>query len=186
MCLYVNSFNIIKNICESRKECEIQSNTATFGANICPSTDPFPPFPSDYNKQLFIQYQCIDEFASKLIKSCKRDDNLFGYEVCPALDKDQIGHYNDQIWCDGSNLTIACPIGQRIEILCSFYGSHPLLDQCGKQDKAICYFKNPKYLLSQCQDKVSCNFTGHPSFSQYFKDPCVSLTKMVQIQWRCT
>lgn len=51
-CYVVEAFDVIKSSCEGKSTCKLRANIATLGgADICPNN----------RKQLFVQYQCVDQ-----------------------------------------------------------------------------------------------------------------------------
>jgi hypothetical protein len=175
VCVYTNAYSTVVGICEAKQSCLLSADIATFGY-IC----------SDFESQLFVQYQCVpDYFYDLVIKPCGVDTVPVALEsICPADLS-----VNEGTWCDGDSLTLTCPIGKVIQIVCSYYGGHPSQQTCVTQSNVVCYIKNPTKLALKCNNKTSCSLNGSPDFVyDLIKNdliPCDEIIKALYIQWKC-
>lgn len=175
-CYIPDAFEVINGTCEAKTTCQLKatSNALTNGEDFCPS----------YQKQLFIQYQCVNEqVLSTSIGKCSS-----GAKRVPGICKRPAT--NDTLeatWCDGATMSIVCPSSRTISIQCAFYGIHPSVDACNVQSlpsKPVCYYASSLPILrSICDDQPSCSLD---SFSLTFnRDPCSGHEKALYVQWRC-
>lgn len=117
-CFYRNTFDRINETCEGNENCSISISVNNFG-------DPC----SGFNKQMFIQYQCLDRQTLNNINNCplvnnnnNNNKNLQLPSICPS-----VAEATRLTWCEPSTMYISCPIGEVIEIICSFYGIDSVL-----------------------------------------------------------
>jgi hypothetical protein len=189
MCSRISSLTMIHSMCEREQTCSIEVNGNSFNGG-----NPADVLCSNYERQLLLQYQCVDDYTlesgSGVIKSCLPSiPTTIDLAICESIEK----NYNIQqnIVCDGDDLMIKCPQGRKISILCSFYGINPSFSEytcdpfINTQSDIICYFKNPSYLISNCINN-ECLISGQPDFTNVFGEPCLSgVKKMLFLQWKC-
>ena len=180
MCFFSNTLSKAQTSCENKKTCLLEASVNNFG-------DPCPHF----NKQLFIQYQCMDsgELSAMNANCAEKSQTREIPFVCPLLSiaANSTGELFERTWCDGSTMSIQCG-GQNetIQVLCAFYGVHTALTSCNIQNLA-----NPPICFTQRSfDRVStfCNGTkscGIDNFTSTFSDPCVGFDKALYVQWKC-
>ncbi len=127
--------------------------------------DPCPGF----IKQLFVQYQCLENYAlNSTIEKC--DDGLDIPLICPALS----GRMHQTVACDKSLFNISCGNNtnyfnessvskSRIKIECGFYGSHPILEgacEIGNGIVPVFYFdRSIEYVKKMCDGKSECELS---------------------------
>ena len=174
-CYYANGFNFINSTCENNQTCSFNANIANLG-------DGCPIFP----KQLFIQYQCVDQYAlSSTIYQCTQNSSI--PLICPQLNTYAL-QVNQQTWCEDEVLNITCLNNKTIQILCAFYGIHPVITDCGigsLQSIPVCYFKSSFQIISNlCNNLNNCTFD---SFQTQFGDPCgiTNVPNVLFVQWKC-
>lgn len=171
-CYYQSTFDIISSNCEFQQTCSVTANSATLGG-----TDICPDYPQ---KQLFIQYQCVDNYGlNSTINKCPLNSELPPY--CPA----KSSNLQESYFCSGQNITLSCTSNKNISISCGFYGIHPSYNYCNTTSIAsrpVCYFGDTLVILKNlCQGKFRCDLTD----LSMFIDPCSGLTKVLYIQWEC-
>ena len=185
MCYYPSAFNYIKNTCENYQNCLITgdvydstSQTGTF-KSVCPV----------YPSQLFIQYQCVDSYAlNSTIGNCTTGDFTVP-DICPKITSYSANAtVNETYWCDGSTMTISCPLPtQLITIFCAYYGLHPSVTVCNVQsysDIPVCYFESSLSTVNAtCSGTNSCSLDV--SLDTFSYDPCENLNKVLYVQWSC-
>jgi hypothetical protein len=181
LCYYQSSFNYINSTCEYQQTCSIVASTSALG-DAC----------ANYiEKQLFIQYQCVDTYAlNSTINQCNTVNTT--KTTVPAICPATVSNATNQTWCQGSTMNIVCinPI-QKITILCAFYGLHPSLSSssCGISNLApnipVCYLQSSfTYVQSTCDNLNSCTINN---FSNVFTDPCNGQTsEALYVQWKCS
>lgn len=190
MCYYTKSSNYISTTCENKQTCAIVADTTILG-DACPNS---------IEKQLLVQYQCVDSYAlNSTISNCITA-NATAPLICPSVNVTNTNvssnltitansTMNQQVWCDGQRLNITCANSRNITILCAYYGLHPALSaSCGISsmlpDVPVCYFKSSfTQLNALCSNKRTCTIN---SLSSYFSDPCDGQTKGLFVQWRCS
>jgi hypothetical protein len=177
LCYLTSSFAYINSTCEYQQTCLVTANTATLG-DAC----------SSYNeKQLLIQYQCVDIYAlNSTINQCNQVNSTVP-SICPTIVSNAT---NQQVWCQNSTMNITCSANKTITIECAFYGLEPSLStSCGISSLAtnipVCYLKSSfTSIETLCTNKTSCFLNN---FSTYFNDPCSSQTsEALFVQWRCS
>jgi len=179
LCYLTSSFAYINSTCEYQQTCLISASTTTLG-DAC----------SNYiEKQLFIQYQCVDDLAlNSTINACNTVNTTTAPSICPAVTSGN--SINEQVFCQNSTMNITCNSNKTITIVCAYYGLAPSLSaSCGISSLApnipVCYL-NSSFTSIQglCTNKTSC---GLNNFSTYFTDPCSSQTsEALYIQWKCS
>lgn len=184
MCSFIDyTYNLLKLKCEQKETCFIKVDNNNLG-DIC----------SAYNKQLFIQYQCLNPIDLISINvNCDKDYSLIEQKpICPKL-TNQLTDINERVWCDGESMLIQCPINKLISIQCSFYGTTPYNEICYKNntkqnDLIICYFKEPLELIYKCNNKNVCLINGRPNFlyELNINQPCnMNSINTLFVQWKC-
>lgn len=187
MCYFPDTIQKLKAKCELNNTCFIEINRINFG-DPCPS----------YTKQFFLQYQCIERTELQTIneKCSKTTENGTLSRplpfICPFVNTTQPGLVHEYTWCDNSRMVINCTddggtgVERKIDILCAYYGSHPLLKLCNLKNlksRPICYFNSSvEYIRQQCSNKVDCTLGN---FKSLFSDPCRGFDKALYVQWRC-
>lgn len=139
-CFFADTFTKIQASCESQSLCLIEASVNKFG-------DPCPRL----NKQLFVQYQCMDRVELKSLNDMCSETNTNRQNIpftCPEITVQQKNYTQEKVqertWCDGSTMFIQCDgdgenysyedneyvhnSNKTIEILCAFYGNS-LLNQ---------------------------------------------------------
>ncbi len=180
MCFFSNTFAKMQTLCENKELCMIDASVNKLG-------DPCPHF----NKQLFIQYQCMDRSELQFLNAnCgERVESKEIPFVCPlAPNANATGEIFERTWCDGSSMNIQCGFegNETIEILCAFYGIHTSLTSCNIQNLAnppICYLQSSfEYVATTCDGNSTCTID---SFTTTFSDPCIGFDKALYVQWKC-
>jgi hypothetical protein len=175
-CYFLNAFNTINATCEYQRSCYLRATINSMaGADMCPR----------FSKQLFVQYQCVDaKVLAYTINTCQL--NPEAPLICPAVSSYGFT-VNEQTWCDGAPLSLSCPVGLRLQILCAFYGIHPSLGNACNigylSYKPVCYFRSSMTTVNAtCGGLNSCAIGN---FSSTFLDPCIDVDKALYVQWRC-
>ncbi|CAF0770156.1 unnamed protein product [Brachionus calyciflorus] len=175
ICYFDLTFSNLTTICEQQNSCEINVNVGSFG----------DPCINSKNKQLFIQYQCIDNDNYNLISSCELNTNKSS--ICPQITN---GQY-EKINCNSNPFTIECPDDQVIKILCAFYGLDPNLRCPGTfyyGSPSACYSKQSYNLVYEnCNGKQNCTFSDdtNTKYDIGFNEVCPGYLNMLLIQWEC-
>lgn len=142
-----------------------------------------------FNKQMVLQYQCIDEPALAAFTTCPTSVQY--PPICPPLANPTT--QTQQIWCEPSTMLIECPFpNQIISILCAFYGKDPNY-QCpgafySPSEPSYCYSQSSvQKIKAQCTGKRTCQLSGDPDFvfGSGFLNPCPGFAKILFIQWEC-
>ena len=174
LCYNQNTFDLINASCEYKQNCTLIVSTNYFG-------DPCLGF---RNKQMFIQYQCLDTHdvdTYRAIKECPLNGNMS--RICPVVNDTSV---NEIFECTDF-LSISCPANTYIQIVCSFYGIDPVLRCAGGYytgAPTACYLKSSsETIFSLCNGKQRCSLDASTDFSA--ADPCVSYAKMIYVQYRC-
>ena len=184
-CYIPSTLTSIVEHCDSRQSCQLMG---TLNEDFCPS---FP-------KQLFVQYQCIQPSAlTVLADKCPRNLNQTQPPpICQTISaNNNAGVLSQQqlqsrTWCDGVTMSIVCPIGQTITVVCAFYGLHPSLASVCSALQAlpnvpVCYFASSMRILSNlCNGQASCTISS-PFLATFMSDPCVGAEKALFVQWLC-
>ncbi len=176
------SYSQIVSLCEYQNSCLLYASASgLYVVDMCPSYSS--------QQQLFVQYQCVDSsLFNYTVATCTAVTDV--PTICPALDSSS--STNQGTWCDnalgeGSILSINCPAGKTITIVCAFYGLHPSISTCNTQfsTSPVCYFQSSfTQVGSSCNGQNSCTIS---SFSTFFSsDPCNGLDKTLYVQWKCT
>jgi hypothetical protein len=171
-CYYKSSLTQIKSKCEFQTSCLLVATSANFSI-----TDPCVLYP----KQLFVQYQCVDNYGlNTTISKC--DNNSAVPLICPAS---SLANVNENTWCDTGNapMTIDCGVGKKINIICAYYGLHPSITACTlPANTPICYFQSSLTSVNNtCSGQQTCTI----DFMNDFTDPCFSMDKALYVQWQC-
>ena len=172
-CYYPSVFNQINSTCEYQNTCSIRGTSNTFSV-----ADPCPTF----SKQLFIQYQCVDYYGlNSTINQCRKNKQV--PPICPAINDTQL--VRDATACDAENapLTLSCKVGEKIEIVCAYYGLHPDIKKCILPTNVpVCYFASSyNNVTSICTGQQSCSI----QFLNTFADPCQGMDKALYVRWKC-
>ena len=172
-CYYPSVLNQINATCEYQNSCSIRGTSNTFSvADPCPT----------YSKQLFIQYQCVDYYAlNSTINQCSKKAET--PHICPPLNK--TSNVKEITACDIENapMSISCKVGEKIEIVCAYYGLHPSITKCILPTNVpVCYFASSfSNVTSMCTGQQTCSI----SFLNTFSDPCNGMDKALYVQYRC-
>ena len=137
------------------------------------------------NKQMMIQYQCLDFKTYNRVKSCTR--NLSRKPICPIL-LNTTNLYFEQKWCEPTTMSINCNWGFVINIICSFYGIDPNFKcESGYYNGSpnICYSDSFLQVNSTCSGRQNCSLNGNPSFEKYLINACNGYTNTLYIKWEC-
>jgi hypothetical protein len=151
--------------------CSLTSTSNSFSmADPCPN----------YSKQLFIQYQCVDSNDS-YISQCNKNKTV--PLICPKLSSESF--IMEATACDTSfsPLNLTCPSGNKITIVCAFYGLHPAIKGCALPNVCpVCYFASSfENVNATCSGKQSCSI----NFLNKFDDPCYGMDKALYVQYKC-
>ncbi len=158
-------YDNINETCTGRQNCSLTVSTDNFGD---------PCF--FQNKQLFIQYQCVDfEFSDKRLK-CPETNSNYG-KIC-INSTDEFEKY----WCEyDQNMVIDCGPIKKIQISCAFYGidSH---FQCNggfySGAPTVCYSASSESNLRViCNGKNTCSLPSYEWADFFGVDPCYGITK---------
>jgi len=138
------------------------------------------------NKQMLIQYQCVDNLTLSQLSICPEDTNV--PSNCPTLTNPST--QNQEYWCEPDTAQINCPEGKVINILCGFYGIDPNIRCAGgfySGAPTACYSEESlDKIKAACQSKQTCTIEGDPSFLENgFSDSCPGYSNMLFIQWEC-
>ena len=154
MCFRKESLYTLRNECENQTECEILVTTNYFG----------DPCLGVANKQLFIQFQCLDPANILALSNCPSNSN---FSVCSPL-TNSTTQFQKQ-WCEPTTMYINCTSGKVINILCAYYGIDTNYKCSGgfyTGAPDACYgLDSYTLVLSKCQGKTNCSFSGNPSFA---------------------
>jgi hypothetical protein len=176
-CFNKNTFKRINASCQGQEVCSIPITANNLGE---------PCF--GFSKQMVVQYQCVDPPALTEIKKCSQDSKLD--PICKPLTSTNL--QKEKTWCEPSTMSIDCPRGQLIRILCGFYGIDPNYACAGAfksgAEPTYC-FSNSSYdkLVSECSGKRRCILSGDPDFvnGAGFSNPCPGFAKILLVQWEC-
>jgi hypothetical protein len=176
-CYFLNAFDTINSTCEYKSRCMLRATINSMsGVDLCPL----------FNKQLTVQYQCVDRYVlEQKINHC--DLIKQAPSICPAVLSYSMQPVYEQVRCDGQIMTLECPSGKSIKVLCSFYGIHPSLNACNIQTlnyRPVCYFSSSSTVVNDaCNNFQKCVLNN---FSTLFtRDPCADLDKALLVQWTC-
>jgi hypothetical protein len=175
-CFNINTFQRVSTLCQNKESCLISITTNSLGE---------PCF--GFGKQIVVQYQCVDTKSLQTIEKCPKDTKLG--PICKPL---MTNLQKEKIWCEPSLMSIECPRGQVIRILCGFYGIDPNHECPGTfrsgAEPTYCY-SNSSYdkLVSECSGKKKCVLSGDPDFvnGAGFTNPCPGYAKILLVQWEC-
>ncbi len=149
ICYRSDSFNIIYSLCQNKTSCYLHANRAYFG-------DPCIGFD---NKQLFIQYQCVDSSILTILNNCPKITKVDS--ICPSLTSSS---QYQKTWCDISNITLTCFNNKIIKILCAVYGIDPNIRKCGLYYIGAPTSCNSNSTLTNiktaCNDRTSCSLNS--------------------------
>ena len=178
-CYYSSVFDQINSTCEYQNTCSIKASSNSFSI-----ADPCPTYP----KQLFIQYQCVDNYGlNSTINQCSVNKQI--PLICPLLSSfsatnTEINNLFENTTCDTDNspMTINCNSGEKIEVLCAFYGLHPSIKSCTlPSNPPVCYFASSfTNVNATCSGQQTCSIS-----LTNFSDPCFGMDKGLYVQWRC-
>lgn len=174
-CYVPNALESIRATCQSERSCQLRATANNLGGgDFCPS----------YSKQLLVQYQCIHPTVlNTTMKKCNQIKPNVPF-MCNTTTNSEI---QSSTWCDGSSVTITCPSGRSIRIVCAFYGVHPSVNACNVVtlvNSPVCYFASSASLLAaSCDGRSTCSIDQLSS--KFTPDPCVGLDKALFVQWRC-
>jgi hypothetical protein len=181
MCFFSNTYAKVQTLCETKETCMIEASVNKLG-------DPCPHF----NKQLLVQYQCMDKSELQLMNAnCaeRAETKEIPFECPLAANANATGEIFERTWCDGSTMSIQCGVDgneTKIEVMCAFYGIHTSLTSCNIQNLAnppICYLQSSfEYVATMCNGNSTCTID---SFTTTFSDPCIGFDKALYVQWRC-
>ena len=172
-CYFPSVYSHVNTSCEYKNTCLITANSKAFlVADPCPT----------YSKQLFIQYQCMDHMSlNSAIHECYQNKTV--PIICPLLSTD--GSLLEATACDTDNapLSLKCPSGQLIDIVCAFYGLHPSIASCVlPANVPVCYFASAlNNVTVACTGQQACSIT----FLNTFADPCNGMDKALYVQYKC-
>ncbi len=174
LCYRNSTFNHLINLCNGITSCTQTVNELIFG-------DPCIGF---NNKQLFIQYQCLDHDAFVKINSCPINTKI--NSICHNFDRTKNKTVHTKYWCDASTTAyIECDDSAVINILCAFYGLDPNL-RCKNVDytgaPTACYSNNSFEIVQHtCNGLSSCSIMTELEF----ENVCSGYSSMLYIQWEC-
>ncbi|RNA02935.1 rhamnose-binding lectin-like [Brachionus plicatilis] len=175
ICYFDLTFSNLTTICEKKTSCEITVNVGSFG----------DPCINSKNKQLFVQYQCLDTINYDLVNTCDLNKNKSS--ICP----DKSGAQHEIMICDSKPFSIECPNGHLISILCAFYGLDPNLRCPGTfyyGAPSACYSKQSHDLvIENCHGKQNCTFRDETGtkYDIGFTEVCPGFQNILLIQWEC-
>lgn len=106
-CFFEETYDFIYSECENKKNCSMTVNMNYFGDPCINSSD----------KQLFIQFLCLDASSFNLVSSCVINNQT---SICPSIGSSDTQY--EQNWCQPSIANISCPDQTVINITCAFYG----------------------------------------------------------------
>lgn len=106
-CFFEETYEYIDSLCEQKQTCSMTVNLNYFG----------DPCIGSSNKQLFVQFVCLDSSAYELVSSCPSSNAT---SICPPIGNDEAQF--EQNWCQPSIANITCPENKVINITCAFYG----------------------------------------------------------------
>jgi hypothetical protein len=177
MCMRLTTYDKIKAACESLESCVLTATFSSFNeVELC----------SLIPKQLFVQYQCVDEYILvNGIQKCSGNSNI--ELICPVV-SDPVNTIYSQTWCDGATMTITCPANKKIQLICSYYGVHPSNTVCSaSQLNVLCYIKDLFMIDIDCSGLNTCTIGGVPNFitNLQIDNPCDNLIKSLFVQWKC-
>lgn len=154
-CFGKYGLDFVKGTCESQPICALNVLDSYFG-EPCVGLD---------NRQLFVQYQCVDVAAAAGLKKCP--SNVQVPSIC-AQSKSQTGLLYQNYSCEPDTVYVTCPANQSIRILCAFYGVDANVRCKGRYyapDLQTCYSSSSyAKVAAQCNGKSSCSFDGNPGF----------------------
>lgn len=159
-------FDNINTTCEGKQTCSLDIRIENFG-------DPCFLL----NKQLFIQYQCVNASISSLINSCTSSQN-YG-QICSKTTES-----NSQYWCNNDNvMRIDCGPGKVIQMSCAFYGIDQSYQCPGgfySGAPTVCFSQTTRMnLTSLCNGQQAClvssaDWTGFFNTDFFY---CYGMTK---------
>jgi hypothetical protein len=110
ICFQSNSYDTIKSQCHGKNSCKIGATQFFF-------TEPCNGFK---NKQLFVQYQCVNSSILNQMNACTPNQNVDS--ICPSLSKPS---QKQDEFCSLSSFSIQCKLTEYINIICASYGIDP-------------------------------------------------------------
>ena len=115
------------------------------------------------------------------INHCRKNKNV--PLICPAVNNTQLVKEATACDIENSPLNISCKVGEKIEIVCAFYGLHPAIKKCILPTNVpVCYFASShSNVTSICAGQQSCSIT----FLNTFADPCSGMDKALYVQDKC-
>ncbi len=158
-------YDNINETCSDKQTCSLTVSTDSLG-------DPCLL----QNKQLFIQYQCVDSSFSSLRRQCPGAQANYG-QVCVNTTA-EFARY----WCEYDNkMSIDCGPNKLIQISCAFYGIDSLFQCSGgfySGAPTVCYAASSrKNLAARCDRQNSCNLFSYEWADFFGVDPCYGMTK---------
>ena len=146
VCFRSDSFNLIYSLCQNKTSCYLYSNRAYFG-------DPCTGFD---NKQLLVQYQCVDKLTLARLNSCPKITKV--NSECPSLTSP---FQYQQTWCDFTKITLTCLNNKILKILCAVYGIDPNIRSCGLyytgSPTSCNSFSTLNKIREACNNKINCS-----------------------------
>ena len=149
------SFTQISASCEGKSSCKLVANAQALYS---------PLVAQYYNKQLFVQYQCIQTMDyNTTISKCAQ--NTSTPLICPSITTPST--IKSATWCDdaygdGFYMTITCSTGL-IRIQCAYYGLHPAITGCSTMmttNRPVCYAASSYTTVSStCTGKKTCTLS---------------------------
>jgi hypothetical protein len=110
VCYRAITYTNMVALCQGNNSCRGTVNEASFG-------DPCIGFG---NKQLFVQYQCVDSAALSAINACAAASSATLPSICPAYTAG-VSAFNASYWCEPANMNITCTGGNVIQVMISFF-----------------------------------------------------------------
>lgn len=184
-CYIPNALESIRGTCEGARSCSLRASSNSLGGgDYCPS----------FGKQLLVQYQCVHPSvlnSTAMLKCNRAAESSAVPSVCESVENNSnsTNQVQSKTWCDGSSVSITCPSGRTIRIVCAFYGVHPdiMKNTCNVAalvNPPVCYFASSASVLgATCDGRSSCSIDQLSS--KFTLDPCVGLDKALFAQWRC-
>ena len=166
-----DQFEIVKERCESKENCNVPANRETFGNKVCPRK-------TDNDMSLWISYRCNGQAADDKSKTA-------GQKRCPKTTTEAImttTSNGDKCFKKGLVKQLDTPgCGGRIELECKggCIEVHKVRYSCKEIDESIA--KQFQIVKEKCQNKERCEVTA--SRSTFGNEECRGTSESEMLLW---